>query len=395
MKKVSVVFTLSILFLGMIMRAPFTTIPTVLPEIAQTFHMQLGALGILTTIPLLIFAGLSSFAGKIMQRFGLERVLLAAILFIFIGSILRIAGYGPMLVGTVLIGLGITFINVLLPATLIKYVPAQIGQYTGLYSTTMTVSTALFQMIAVPIVAIASWQVLIVILSIVVGLAGIIWLLNMREVAAAAHAIQTPQVTPEFAKVNPWSNKYAWAILVAAGVQSALFYTTIAWVPTMAQDAGLSGSEAGIIIGWMSLIGLPISVILPSYYARVDYKKRRLAVVVAVLAWLVGVLMMFNQSSSFIWWFIIMTLAGIGATAVFMYIVIAYAIRTRNHIESAVLSGMAQSGGYLIAAFTPTGAGLIYTTTHSWDLLIVGMVILLVIFGAVVWFSEREATIFE
>lgn len=90
-----------------------------------------------------------------------------------------------------------------------------------------------------------------------------------------------------------------------------------------------------------------------------------------------------------------MTLAGIGATAVFMYIVIAYAIRTRNHIESAVLSGMAQSGGYLIAAFTPTGAGLIYTTTHSWDLLIVGMIILLVIFGAVVWFSEREATIFE
>ncbi len=202
MKKVSVVFTLSILFLGMIMRAPFTTIPTVLPEIAQTFHMQIGALGILTTIPLLIFAGLSSFAGKIMQRFGLERVLLAAILFIFIGSISRIAGYGPMLVGTVLIGLGITFINVLLPATLIKYVPAQIGQYTGLYSTTMTVSTALFQMIAVPIVAIASWQVLIVILSIVVGLAGIIWLLNMREVAAAAHAIQTPQFTPEFAKVK-------------------------------------------------------------------------------------------------------------------------------------------------------------------------------------------------
>ncbi len=51
-----------ILLLGMVLRTPFTTLPTVLSDIAAGLGVDVSSLGLLTSLPLLTFAIFSPFA---------------------------------------------------------------------------------------------------------------------------------------------------------------------------------------------------------------------------------------------------------------------------------------------------------------------------------------------
>jgi CP family cyanate transporter-like MFS transporter len=111
--------------------------------------------------------------------------------------------------------------------------------------------------------------------------------------------------------------------------------------------------------------------------------------------WLLAILMMFNQHAGLVWWLIVTAFIGIGGTAVFVYMVTSYAIRTRNANESSALSGMAQTGGYLIAAGAPWAYGVLYAQLNNWILQTAVMAIAIVVFIILMWFSERDKTIFE
>ena len=63
-----------ILLLGVVLRAPFTTLSTVLSDIAASFGVEVSSLGLLTSLPLLTFAIFSPFATSWARRFGIERL---------------------------------------------------------------------------------------------------------------------------------------------------------------------------------------------------------------------------------------------------------------------------------------------------------------------------------
>ena len=62
-----------ILLLGIVLRAPFTTLSTVLSDIASGLGVEVSSLGLLTSLPLLTFAIFSPFAASWAKRFGIER----------------------------------------------------------------------------------------------------------------------------------------------------------------------------------------------------------------------------------------------------------------------------------------------------------------------------------
>ncbi|WP_258087890.1 MFS transporter [Weissella fangxianensis] len=389
------VFTLSIVLLGVVMRATFTTIPVVIDNVAHSFGLPVSQLGILTTLPLLTFAIFSPTTSYMTRRFGIEKTFLGALLLVLLGSLLRVASASMLFIGTILVGIGIAYINVLLPATLVKFTPNKIGTYTSLYSTTMTLMTAIFQIIAVPVTKTFSWQMLVVFLSVIVLLVVITWILHMYVNVDSSAKKRTQQSENKANQVHPWRNKYAWAMLVMAGIQSAVFYTSIAWVPTVAQHTGLTATQAGWVIGVMSLIGIPASMWVPSFLERANYKQRVHFMTGATSLWLIAIIMMYNTQAGLIWWLIVTSFIGLGGTAVFVYMVTSYAIRTRNPLESSALSGMAQTGGYLIAAGAPWAYGVLFAQLDSWFLQTTVMAIAIVIFICLMWFVERDETIFE
>ena len=80
-KKHSPLLILGLLLLGVCMRMPITSIPSVIKEIAQTFNVAPTSLGILTTIPLLCFGLLSSVVSATAQRIGNELTIAIAMAF--------------------------------------------------------------------------------------------------------------------------------------------------------------------------------------------------------------------------------------------------------------------------------------------------------------------------
>lgn len=61
-----------------------------------------------------------------------------------------------------------------------------------------------------------------------------------------------------------------------------------------------------------------------------------------------------------------------------------FSLRTENSNEAAQLSGMAQSLGYLLAAFGPILFGFLHDATNSWKVplqALIGITVLLFIFG--------------
>ena len=78
-----------ILLLGIVLRAPFTTLSTVLSDIASGLGVEVSSLGLLTSLPLLTFAIFSPFAASWAKRFGIERLFLGVLIVMTIGSALR------------------------------------------------------------------------------------------------------------------------------------------------------------------------------------------------------------------------------------------------------------------------------------------------------------------
>ena len=85
MKKRSLFFILGIILIGAVLRAPFTALPTVLGDIAQGLGVEVSSLGVLTSLPLLMFALFSSFATHLAQKIGLEHLFTYSLIVLTIG----------------------------------------------------------------------------------------------------------------------------------------------------------------------------------------------------------------------------------------------------------------------------------------------------------------------
>ena len=85
MKKQSLFFVLGIVLIGTVLRSPFTALPTILGDIAQGLGVEVSSLGILTSLPLLMFALFSAFASRLAQKIGLEHLFTYCLLLLTIG----------------------------------------------------------------------------------------------------------------------------------------------------------------------------------------------------------------------------------------------------------------------------------------------------------------------
>ena len=78
-----------IIMLGIVLRTPFTTLPTVLSDIAAGLGVDVSSLGLLTSLPLLTFAIFSPFAIQFAKRLGIERLFFLVLIVLTVGSAIR------------------------------------------------------------------------------------------------------------------------------------------------------------------------------------------------------------------------------------------------------------------------------------------------------------------
>ena len=360
MKKQSLFFVPGIILIGVSLRTPFTVLPIILGDISQGLGVEISSLGVLTSLPLLMFTLFSLFSTRLAQKIGLEHLFTYSLFFLTIGSLIRLINLPLLYLGTLMVGASIAVINVLLPSLIQANQPKKIGFLTTLYVTSMGVATALASYLAVPITQASSWKGLIILLTLLCLATFLVWLPNHRYNHRLA-----PQ-TKQKSKTKVMRNKQVWAVIVFAGFQSLLFYTAMTWLPTMAIHAGLSSHEAGLLTSIFSLISIPFSMTVPSLTTRLSDGHRRIMLAIISIAGMVGISMLLYPSNNFLYWLVVHLLIGTACSALFPYLMVCFSIKTSSPEKTAQLSGLAQTGGYILAAFGPTLFGYSFELFQSW-----------------------------
>jgi CP family cyanate transporter-like MFS transporter len=135
------------------LRPALTSVGPLLEALRSNLGLSDTAVGLLATMPLLIFAGLAPFA-RLGQVLGMERTLAACLAFIVAGIALRSQGsVAALFAGTVIFAIGIGIANVLVPGIIKRDFPQHVGAMTTAYVMVMTLSGALATGLAVPIAA--------------------------------------------------------------------------------------------------------------------------------------------------------------------------------------------------------------------------------------------------
>ena len=360
MKKQSLFFVLGIVLIGTVLRSPFTALPTILGDIAQGLGVEVSSLGILTSLPLLMFALFSAFASRLAQKIGLEHLFTYCLLLLTVGSVIRIFNLPLLYLGTLIIGASIAIFNVLLPSMIQANQPQKISLLTTLYVTAMGVSTAIASYLSVPITQASSWKSLILVLSFLCLVTLLVWLPNHRH----NHHLENQK--EKQVKENILKSKNVWAIIIFGGLQSLLFYTSMTWLPTIAISAGLSNSDAALLASIFSLISIPFSMTVPSLTTRLSDGHRQTMLAIISIAGMTGIAMLLYPSSNFLYWLVVHLLIGTACSALFPYLMVCFSLKTSSPEKTAQLSGLAQTGGYILAAFGPTLFGYSFELFQSW-----------------------------
>lgn len=360
MKKQSLFFVPGIILIGVSLRTPFTVLPIILGNISQGLEVEVSSLGVLTSLPLLMFTLFSPFSTRLAQKIGLEHLFTYSLFFLTIGSLIRLINLPLLYLGTLMVGASVAVINVLLPSLIQANQPKKIGFLTTLYVTSMGIATALASYLAVPITQASSWKGLILLLTLLCLATFLVWLPNHRYNHRLA-----PQ-TKQKSQIKVMRNKQVWAIIIFSGFQSLIFYTVMTWLPTMSIHAGLSSHEAGLLTSILSLISIPFSMTIPILTTSLSTRNRQLMLTLVSLAGVVGISMLFFPINNFIYWLAIHLLIGTATSALFPYLMVNFSLKTSAPEKTAQLSGLSQTGGYILAAFGPTLFGYSFDLFHSW-----------------------------
>ncbi len=358
-------FTLTILAANL--RACITGVGSLIPIIRADLGLSNTLAGLITTLPLLVFAAVSPAAAQFSRRFGFGRAVLFGLLALFLGEGIRsYTNTLGLFLGTALMALGITIGNVLL-VSLIKFLfPDRVGSVTGIYSTSMALSACVSIGISVPVAvglglgwrnALSMWMIL-AFFSIV------LWISQMPRLKEAP-AETLPDAEETKPKRSVYRSKLAWQFAAFFGFQSLLFYSLTAWVPSILQSRGFTVEQAATVAFLLQLFNLPSTLLVPILCAR--YRDQRLPLLVFSLLFLTGTtLFLFSGKSVLTYISIIIAALGMGSGLGFGNLFIS--LRTRNAQEAAALSGMGQCLGYLFAAAGPVFLGFLFDLTGSWTL---------------------------
>ena len=115
---------------------------------------------------------------------------------------------------------------------------------------------------------------------------------------------------------------------------------------------------------------------VPSLTTRLSAKQRLGMITLFSVTGMVGLGMLLVKTDSFVYWLILNLLIGMSVSALFPYLMVTFSLKTSTPEQTAQLSGLAQTGGYILAAFGPSLFGYSFDLFHSWTpaiLILIGL----------------------
>jgi MFS transporter, CP family, cyanate transporter len=369
------------------LRPVVTSVGPVLQEVRQGLGMNSTVAGLLASVPPLCFSIFGVGAPRLERRFGRGRVVLAGMCALTAGLALRPLAHSAVLfvAASVLALAGIGMANVMMPVVVKHYFPNRVGFMTGVYAMGISLGTTIGAAATAPISNAlgGDWRVALWAWALPAALTIPCWLPLLRDrvqppagSTARSDRVVHPCTPMPTDGPSPWHlthSRTAWAMAIFFGLQVSVIFCAMGFLSQIFRDAGVSSDIAGLLLAVAMVIGVPVSLVLPTIAGRM-HSQGALVVGLAVfgLGGFVG-LWLAPAALPWVWAFLI----GVSCTS-FPLALVMIALRARTEGGVVQLSAFAQCVGYLLAVPGPILVGFLRQYTGGWTVPIAFMAALLI-----------------
>ncbi|MDR8408653.1 MFS transporter [Nonomuraea sp. 3-1Str] len=361
------------------LRPALAGVSPLLDEIMTDVGLAPAGGGAITTVMVLclgLFGWLTPFLAR---RMGLDRTLLAGLLLLACGVLIRASGGAPALyLGAALAGTAIAVMNVAMPGVVKQHFPDQIGPYTSVYVSGLVVGAAAASALMVPLEHLTGygWRGVSALAAVPALAAALLWLPQALPGRRAADApgpdspggagAGTGAGTGTAVRARPFAavlrSSVTWWVTAFMGFQSLTFYIVLAWLPTIFQESGVPADRAGYLLGLTNLAQVGATLAVPVHAGRRASQVPH--VVVASVLTIAGYVALLVAPTTVPWLWMIVLGLGQGASIALALLIIA--LRAPDPASVTALSAVAQSCGYVLAALGPLLIGLLRQESGGW-----------------------------
>ena len=351
-----------ILLLAVNLRPAAVSVGPVLDEIRVGLDMSGTEAGVLTSLPVVAFALFGALAPRLASAIGPHRLTAVSLACVVAGLIgrSRVDHVLPFLALSLFALVGMATANVVLPSLVKRHFPDHVGWMTAVYSTGLALGVTSASVLTVPVSEASGgaggWRSGLAIWSLTALVALVPWLLLSGRDRKHASLGAPRRVALALVARTRTGRRMA----LFFGLQSMQAYAIFGWFPAIYREAGYSSATAGVLLGVVTGVSIPLSFVVPLLAGRMRD--------VAPLVWVLGVCYPVGYVGLLIapsgaWGWAVLTGA---ATTTFPLVLTMIGLRSRTPEGTASLSAFTQSVGYLIAAVGPFGVGLLRDISGGW-----------------------------
>ena len=247
---------------------------------------------------------------------------------------------------------GMATANVLLPSLVKLHFPDRVGLVTALYTTALAIGLTGALILTVPISdAGGGWRTGLGVWAVLALLAAVPWLALVRHDRKPAGGPATRSRLGDVART-----RLGGAMALFFGLQSLQAYAIFGWFAQLWRDGGYSPAAAGVLVGLVAAVSIPLSLWLPTAARPAGGPARDPAGGDRLLP---GGLRRADGGA-------VRPGGAVGGavgvgTCTFALVLTLIGLRSRTPGGTAALSGFTQSTGYLLAAGGPFAVGAVTT----------------------------------
>ena len=256
---------------GICLRITVLAIPPVIPLMHETFHMSQATVGVLASLPVLLFSFAALPGSLLVARFGAAHVLTIGILVAGVAAALRGAapGIATLLAATFVMGAGIAIMQPALPAIVRDRLPRHAALGTAVYSNALLVGEALSASLTIPLVLPLvgeSWRWSLVVWSVPVIAIGLLSAWVSRNSPDPCATGGPRRWWPD------WHDPLTWKLGFIAGFASSLYFAVNAFLPDYLRWRGRP-DLLGPALAALNWVQIPASLLMLAFASRLTLKR--------------------------------------------------------------------------------------------------------------------------
>lgn len=353
---------------GLSLRVTILAVPPVLPMLRAELGLSGTEVGVLGSLPVLLFAAAAVPGSLLVYRLGILATLVGGFSVVAAASALRgLDGTAGLFVATALMGSGIAVAQPAMPALIQRWLPQRVSFVTAVYTNGILLGTILPVWLTIPLVlplVDGSWRGALVVWSLPVVVTAALMAIFARRSGAGVRMAERGQWWPD------WRNGLYWRLGLLFGSSNGMYFGINTFVPDHLTSNG-HPELIGATLTAFNLGALPVSFLMLRFAQRVE--RRALPYFVVGTLIVLGVLGLVNSAGpmTVVWATVLALCQG---AALMMGLALPpllsppaevprttaamFTISYTTAVVTAVLGGIAWDlSGATVFAFVPIGFG--------------------------------------